>query len=296
MQLALRTPLTLVTGYLGSGKTTLLRRILSESRLKLAIIMNEFGELGIDGKLLRAKNVDMVELSGGCVCCSLTGEFQAAVEEIIAKVHPQAIVVEATGLAEPEALLENVAETLPQIRQDATVTVVDCYGMIKYPSLGHTGMMQIEMGDIILLNKVDLVGADDILKVRDIIRKINPHAVIMETVNCNVPPDLILGQEVSRRISGRSKVHLIDLSSFVYTSGRRIELGCLEQVLANLPSSIYRVKGFARCDGGIFINYVAGRWDMEPFTTPKTELVFIGHETERYHQDIVQKLERCESG
>jgi G3E family GTPase len=294
MTSALKTPLTLITGYLGSGKTTLLRRILSESELKLAIIMNEFGELGIDGKLLRTKNVDMVELTGGCVCCSLTGEFQAAVGEIIAKVHPEGIIVEATGLAEPEALLENVAESLPQIRQDATVTLVDSYGMIKYPSLGHTGRVQIEMGDIILLNKTDLVGEDDLQRIRVRVKELNPRAAIIETVRCNVPVDLILGKPSSDKTSRKVEPHPIEFSSFAYTSRERIDQASLERVLANLPPSIYRVKGFARCGEGIFVNYVAGRWDVEPFSASKTELVFIGHEAERYGQETVRELKKCE--
>ena len=97
-----RTPITLVTGPLGSGKTTLLRHILATRLAKIAIVMNEFGEIAIDAKVIEGKNVRIAELGGGCVCCSLLGEFEAAVNEIIEKVAPEMIVVETTGLAEPE--------------------------------------------------------------------------------------------------------------------------------------------------------------------------------------------------
>ena len=95
-----RTPITLITGPLGSGKTTLLRQILARQTGKIAIVMNEFGEIAIDTKVIEGKNVRIAELGGGCVCCSLLGEFESAVKEIIEKIEPERIVVETTGLAE----------------------------------------------------------------------------------------------------------------------------------------------------------------------------------------------------
>src|SRR5258708_38626084 len=95
-----RTPITIITGPLGSGKTTLLRRLLDSVSGKMAVVMNEFGEIAIDSKIIEGKHVRLVELAGGCVCCSLIGEFEAAVNEIIDAVDPRHIVLEATGVAE----------------------------------------------------------------------------------------------------------------------------------------------------------------------------------------------------
>ncbi len=144
----LRTPITLVTGPLGSGKTTLLRHILATQRGKIAIVMNEFGEIAIDTKVIEGKNVRIAELGGGCVCCSLLGEFEAAVNEIIQKIAPERIVVETTGLAEPEALVFNIQEALPQCRLDGVVSVIDADMLIRFPELGHTTRLQIEGADI----------------------------------------------------------------------------------------------------------------------------------------------------
>src|SRR5205085_11272807 len=120
-----RTPITLVTGPLGSGKTTLLRHILATQGERIAIVMNEFGEIAIETKVIEGKNVRIAELGGGCVCCSLLGEFEAAIDEIITRVEPDRIIVETTGLAEPEALVFNIQEALPQCRLDGVVSLVD---------------------------------------------------------------------------------------------------------------------------------------------------------------------------
>src|SRR5437762_12349446 len=121
----LRIPITLIIGPLGSGKTTLLRHILTTHPSKIAIVMNEFGEIAIAAKLIEGKNVRIAELGGGCVCCSLLGELEAAVEEIINRVALDIIVVETTGLAEPEALVFNIHEALPQCQLDGVVSVID---------------------------------------------------------------------------------------------------------------------------------------------------------------------------
>src|SRR5438046_9215711 len=121
--MTLRTPITLVTGPLGSGKTTLLRHILETRPTKMAIVMNEFGEIAIDTKIVEGKNVRIAELGGGCVCCSLLGEFEAALDEIMQKTDPEIIIVETTGLAEPDALAFNIQESLSRVRLDGIVSV-----------------------------------------------------------------------------------------------------------------------------------------------------------------------------
>ena len=177
----MKTPITIITGYLGSGKTTLLRNILKTSDQKLAVIMNEFGEINIDGKIIKGKNVNMVELQGGCVCCSLTGEFEQAVKEIIEKTKPDAIVVETTGVAEPDAVVVDIQDNLPELRLDAVITVADADAIVKFPAIGHTGKMQLEIADIILLNKIDLVDEKQLKEVENKLKSINNQAIIFKT-------------------------------------------------------------------------------------------------------------------
>ena len=129
--MAVRTPVTLITGALGSGKTTLLRYLLGAVPKKIAILMNEFGEIAIDSQVIEGTNVRIAELGGGCVCCALLGEFEAAVAEVIESVHPDLIMVETTGVAEPEALVVDIQESLPQVRLDGVVTVADADALLS---------------------------------------------------------------------------------------------------------------------------------------------------------------------
>src|SRR3989339_476716 len=127
----MKTPIIIITGYLGAGKTTLLKNILensgrtnlsstnSHASKRIAIIMNEFGELTIDAKIVQGDNIEIAELLGGCVCCSLTGELEAAIEELIQKVNPEIIILETTGVAEPDAVILDLEENIPKVRLES---------------------------------------------------------------------------------------------------------------------------------------------------------------------------------
>lgn len=180
----MKTPLTLITGALGSGKTTLLRHVIASVPKKMALLVNEFGEIAIDSRVIEGKNVRMAELAGGCVCCSLIGEFEAAVAEIIEKVAPELLIVEATGVAEPDALIfdiQNNLDNLADVRLDGVVTVVDAEGLLHYPELGHTTKMQIEAADLIVLNKRDLVAEPELARLKEKLARLKPGVPILET-------------------------------------------------------------------------------------------------------------------
>src|SRR5215510_15793907 len=185
-----RTAITLVTGPLGSGKTTLLRHILA----------TQPGEIAIDTKVIEGKNVRIAELGGGCVCCSLLGEFEGAVNEIIEKIAPERIIVETTGLAEPEALVVNIQEALPRCRLDGVVSIMDADMLVRFPELGHTTRLQIEGADILLLNKIDLIELAQIEPLETKLREINPNAAIVRTNRCRIDPELLFGIGRERKI------------------------------------------------------------------------------------------------
>jgi G3E family GTPase len=290
-----RTPVTLITGPLGSGKTTLLRHLLDVARQKIAILMNEFGEIAIDSQIIEGKNVRVAELEGGCVCCSLLGEFEAAVTEVIDTVHPDRIIVETTGVAEPDAVMFDIQENLPQVRLDGVVTVADADTMVRYPRLGQTGRAQIEAADIILLNKVDLVSAEALAEVKARLVQLNARAPILPTQRCQVDPDVLFGSAHAHEVSPPQHRHQLEMESFSYVSEATLERGCFAAFVESLNPAVVRAKGFVRfAEGTYLFNFVAGRWDLEAFSENLTTLVFIGEQVTRHQADILHALKRCE--
>jgi G3E family GTPase len=290
----LRTPITLITGPLGSGKTTLLRHILATQSERIAIVMNEFGEIAIDTKVIEGKNVRIAELGGGCVCCSLLGEFEAAVNEIIEKIAPERIVVETTGLAEPEALVFNIQEALPRCRLDGVVSVIDADMLVRFPELGHTTRLQIEGADILLLNKIDLIEPRQIEPLETKLREINSTATIVRTERCRIDPELLFGIGSKRKIARPKHRHQPEFESFAFTSGKVFSRHCFEGFANGLAASVVRAKGFIRfADGAQLFNFVAGRWELEPFESDRTELVFIGKKIAAEKKGIIRALNEC---
>ena len=290
-----RTPITLITGPLGSGKTTLLRHLLDVVPQKIAIMMNEFGEIAIDSQIIEGKNVRIADLGGGCVCCSLLGEFEVAVAEVIDTVHPDLIIVEATGVAEPDALMFDIQENLPQVRLDGVVTVADADAMMRYPRLGQTGRAQIEAADIILLNKIDLVSAEQLAEITVRLTQLNENAPILPTQRSQVDPEVLFGMSHAREVGPPQHRHQLGMESFNYISAATLERQCFEALVEGLGAAVVRAKGFVRFpDGTYLFNYVAGRWDFEAFAEKPTMLVFIGEHVTRHEADLIDALKRCE--
>ena len=291
----LRTPITLITGPLGSGKTTLLRHILAMRSAKIAIVMNEFGEIAIDSKVVEGKSVRITELGGGCVCCSLIGEFESAVNEIVQRVEPDIIVVETTGLAEPEALVFNIQEALPQCRLDGVVSVIDADMLVRFPELGHTTRLQIEDADILLLNKIDLVEPRQIEPLEAKLRELNPTATIVRTERCRIDPELLFGIGREEEVARPEHKHQLEFESFTFTSDKNFSRDCFERLADSLPANLHRAKGFVRFSDGVqLFNFVAGRWDLERFESAETQLVFIGKEIATQKSAVIEALKRCE--
>jgi G3E family GTPase len=291
----LRTPIMLITGGLGSGKTTLLRRILGEARRRLAVLINEFGEMTIDSRVIEGRNIRIVEISGGCVCCSLTNEFEAAVHEIIDRIRPELILVEATGVAETDSLVLQVEDTLPEVRLDSVICVVDAYLSSRHPYVGYAARTQLQSADIVLLNKIDLVTTQEVREVEDQVRRWNNTAVFFKTVGCDIDLELLFGLEMDKRVMVQSCRGEPSFQSFSYATEAPLDQRMFRQMLPTLPASVFRAKGFIRFETDSFLfNYVVGRADFESFPAERTQLVFIGRELERDRDPILRQLRSCE--
>lgn len=290
-----KVPVSIVTGYLGAGKTTLLKKIIKDTKKKIAILMNEFGEIGIDSKVIRGKNVDMTELLGGCVCCSLTGEMESAIKEVVKKVKPDMIVVETTGVAEPDALIELISG-IKNVNLDSVITVVDADALIKFPSLGHTGRVQIENADVIILNKLDLISANEIHKVWHMLQQLNPRAQILKATYSNIDTRVLFGLEVDHAIKEHGMHETSQIDSFVYRSDRVHDRSRFSNLVSRLPADVYRVKGYVKfSDNVYFFSYVNGRFELiKSSEGEETELVFIGSEIKKFERDVIRELVECQ--
>jgi G3E family GTPase len=190
-------PVTVLTGYLGAGKTTLLNRILSEPHgKKYAVIVNEFGEIGIDNDLVVGAEEEVFEMNNGCICCTVRGDLVRILDGLMRRKGKfDAIIVETTGLADPAPVAqtffidENVGR---RTKLDAVVTVADAKWLNDRLKDAPEAKNQIAFADVILINKTDLVSADELGEVEARIRGINPYAKVHKTERAKISLDKIL--------------------------------------------------------------------------------------------------------
>ena len=190
-------PVTVLTGFLGAGKTTLLNRILTEQHgKKYAVIVNEFGEQGIDNDLVVDADEEVFEMNNGCICCTVRGDLIRILSGLMKRADKlDAIIVETTGLADPAPVAQTFfvdQDVANKTKLDAIVTVADAVHISSQIEDHHEAEEQIAFGDVILLNKIDLVKDENIDVVTKRIRKINPFAKIIKTTKCGAPLKEIL--------------------------------------------------------------------------------------------------------
>jgi len=192
-------PVTVLTGYLGAGKTTLLNRILSEPHgKKYAVIVNEFGEIGIDNDLIVGADEEVFEMNNGCICCTVRGDLIRIIDGLMRRKGKfDAIIVETTGLADPAPVAqtffvdENVGK---KTKLDAVVTVADAKWLRDRLRDAPEAKNQIAFADVILINKTDLVTPEELREVEARIRGINPYAKVHHTQRAQIPLEEVLGR------------------------------------------------------------------------------------------------------
>ncbi len=191
-------PVTVLTGYLGAGKTTLLNRILSEPHgKKYAVIVNEFGEVGIDNDLIVGADEEVFEMNNGCICCTVRGDLIRVIGGLMKRAGGfDGILIETTGLADPGPVAQTFfvdADIAARAKIDSIVTVVDAKHLPQRLKDSKEAEEQLAFADVILLNKTDLVSAEELRRVEDMIRAVNRFAKIVRTERCRVPLDQVLG-------------------------------------------------------------------------------------------------------
>jgi len=192
-------PVTVLTGYLGAGKTTLLNRILSEQHgHKYAVIVNEFGEVGIDNDLIVGADEEIFEMNNGCVCCTVRGDLVRIIDGLMRRKGKfDAIILETTGLADPAPVAQTffIDDNIGRkAKLDAVVAVADAKWLKDRLKDAPEAKNQIAFADIILLNKTDLVASDELGELEARIRGINPYAKLHKTQRCNIALPEVLGR------------------------------------------------------------------------------------------------------
>lgn len=316
-------PVTIVTGFLGSGKTTLLNHILQNQQgLKIAVLVNEFGDINIDSQLLVAMDQDMMELSNGCICCSINDGLIETVYDVLERDEKvDYLVVETSGVADPLPLAFTFVgtELKDLTRLDSILTVVDVEAFSPESLDCQVALNQVAYGDIILLNKVDLVSPEQVKAVDSYIHTIKDGA---RTLQCNygkVPLSLILdvrlssteqyyewdctlgqfGQLVNeKQVVASNHLENDGFESLSFQSDRPFDLLRFQHFLTEqLPDTIYRAKGLLwfQKETERFIFQLSGKryslsmdeWPTQPFN----QLVLIGRNLDKL--TLMQHLNNC---
>jgi G3E family GTPase len=312
-------PVTVVTGFLGSGKTTLINHILKEQHgRKIAVIVNEFGEIGIDGQLTIADDDEqIVEFNNGCLCCTVRGDLVRTLEELTQRADLDAVLIETTGLADPAPVASTfiVADEIKsKFSLDAFVTVVDARNLQQNLKDSHEAQEQIAFADIILINKTDLVSPKDIARVKQQIWELNPIAKIHKTTYSSIDLSLILGTKAFD-LEAKLEVdplfledleheHDSAIGSFALTSEQPIDMNkfmlWMNDLAQEKGENLYRTKGLFYAKGfpeRVLFQSVRMLTSMRrdrlwKTDEPKlTQLVAIGRNLDR--EEFVKGFEKC---
>jgi G3E family GTPase len=298
-------PVTILTGFLGAGKTTLLNRILSgDHGLRAAVLVNDFGAINIDAELVVGVESNVISLANGCVCCSLRDDLVQTVMETIARPErPEYILLEASGVADPIGIFMTFANPNlhDRIRLDSVTCVVDAeqvFAYPEYPELMQLKLRQIASSDMLILNKVDLAGPEQMARVKAWIDDHFHRVRVVEANFCDVPYEILLGvgrfadatpagagpSAHNQRHAGKGSHHQV-FSTWSYETDRPLSLPALREAAAKLPAGIFRCKGIviaAEAQERRAVLQVVGRrvdvslldeWDGDQ---PATRIVAIG--------------------
>ena len=308
----------ILTGFLGSGKTTLLKYIMQHGlqQKRVAIIMNEIGDIGIDGKVITGlEGVEsMVEFNSGCVCCTIDDyRFAIAVQQIIEETKPDLLIIETTGLADPKPIVDRLKTA--SVARDAVITMVDAATFLPLSAEHEVLDEQVKGADFLVLNKIDLVTERERQKVEKRLRRLNRRALLLEASYGQVPTDLLFSTGVSAyrarlqaagQADGAHTAHHTHgqdaIQAFCYETRTSVELSAFERFLQKLPSNVYRAKGLLQLTRGAFphvFNFTCGRFDFQPLAPTltrqfPTQAVFIGKDIYAHKEEIISCFQACE--
>lgn len=297
----------LITGFLGAGKTTFLNRVIKKfpKDKKLTILMNEFGEIGIDGKLVEGDDIDMLEISRGSIfCVCVKTDFIKGLYELAQKIQPDVLLIESTGVANPSDLKRDLKLPIFKDRYDLKeqFCVIDAAHFLD--ALGsYTALdKQIASSTVFIINKVDLVDSETIRKIKNEIKRLHPSPIFHEAVYCDFPFEKYFMWEAEPTSPMAKRMELPELSeedfesiveevltqqageltppdpvmSFAYKADKPVRKQ-IEEFTRALPKGILRAKGFFEEAGKVYLfNYVMGDWEIREYQHQKDKELHLG--------------------
>lgn len=282
--------ITIVCGLLGSGKTTFIRNYLKDRAGKAVVLVNDFGQAGIDGEIISAGGIEAIELPSGCVCCTLRVDLITSVQKVIARFSPEHLLIEPSGVASPLGVLEALESA-----RAGPASVIGIVDAVEFAELYGSGMYgsffreQIESSDIILVNKSDIAARDAIAAAEELITGINPHAVLVRTVNAVIEHPLPIRERPApgdigqgAGVRGNFREHFrFETHSFTVAQG--FPLALFQKLIDDLARGTYgnvvRAKALVRTSEGPYrFDVVYGKVDAARFEQEISDsrLVVIG--------------------
>ena len=288
-----RVKITILSGFLGAGKTSLLNHILRQNKdRRIAILVNDFGKINIDNDLIESREEFKLNLTGGCICCTIQKDLLSSVINLMKQEEkPEYLIIECSGAADPSQVLNTLYSPLLKfhLHVDGLFTVIDSSQLMDIENKEYKALVkqQVEAANLLILNKIDLADAQTLESVRRFVRKISPKAVMLESVRCRVPVDLILGfkdlPEIKASPQQRSmdvhvheahdhgddhgnkeidilpavpeshfskidKPHDLVFESWSFSSNRPLRKQSFKKLMEDLPPDIIRAKGFVHWD------------------------------------------------
>ena len=285
-------PLTVIGGFLGAGKTTLLNRLLTAPHgLRIAVLVNDFGRINIDASLVRSRTEDMISLANGCACCSVAGDLTKTLIGLAQREDPpQAIVLEASGLADPRGIAQ-VALANPALRLDGLLVVADAETLKERatdPLTRNAFLSQLSAADLIVLSKLDLAGPEGSAAARAWLAAELPGIPVLEAIEGEVPAELVLGIASTRDVRSEPATpagHAAGFQSWSLGANAPLSSDRLLAMLDALPAGLLRAKGVLHLsdtpDQRMVYQRVGARWSLLPdgpwgSETPASTLVLIG--------------------